>query len=60
MTARELINDPHNVVLDRILDDMPVGDGEEVAGASVTLLRLDEELRRLVDALCETPAFTQV
>jgi dihydroxyacetone kinase-like protein len=94
-------------LLDRILDDMPVGDGDEVAvlvnglgatpymelyilyrkvaqllkgrgirihrsyvgeyvtsldmaGASVTLLRLDEELRRLVDALCETPAFTQV
>jgi dihydroxyacetone kinase-like protein len=94
-------------LLDRILDDMPVGDGDEVAvlvnglgatpymelyilyrkvaqllkgrgirihrsyvgeyvtsldmaGASVTLLRLDEELRRLVDAPCETPAFTQV
>jgi dihydroxyacetone kinase-like protein len=31
-----------------------------MAGASVTLLRLDEELRRLVDAPCETPAFTQV
>jgi dihydroxyacetone kinase len=109
MTARELINDddPHNVVLERILEDMPVGDGEDVAvlvnglgatpymelyilyrkvaqllrgrgirihqayvgeyvtsldmaGASVTLLRLDEELRRLVDAPCETPAFTPV
>jgi dihydroxyacetone kinase len=31
-----------------------------MAGASVTLLRLDEELRRLVDAPCETPAFTPV
>jgi phosphoenolpyruvate---glycerone phosphotransferase subunit DhaK len=94
-------------LLDRILDDMPLADGEEVAvlvnglgatpymelyilyrkvaqflgergvsiyrsyvgeyctsldmvGASITIMRLDDELRRLVDAPCDTPAFTQV
>lgn len=31
----------------------------EMAGASVSLLRLDDELRRLVDAPAETPFFTQ-
>jgi dihydroxyacetone kinase-like protein len=31
----------------------------EMAGASVTLLRLDDELRRLVDAPAETPFFVQ-
>jgi dihydroxyacetone kinase-like protein len=32
----------------------------DMAGASITLLRLDDELRRLVDAPCDTPTFTQV
>jgi dihydroxyacetone kinase-like protein len=31
----------------------------EMAGASLTLLRLDDELRRLVDAPAETPFFVQ-
>jgi dihydroxyacetone kinase-like protein len=31
----------------------------EMAGASVTLLRLDDELRRLVDAPAETPFYVQ-
>jgi dihydroxyacetone kinase len=31
----------------------------EMAGASVSLLRLDDELRRLVDAPAETPFFVQ-
>lgn len=31
----------------------------EMAGASVTLIRLDDELRRLVDAPAETPFFVQ-
>ena len=31
----------------------------EMAGASVTLLRLDDELKRLVDAPAETPFFVQ-
>jgi len=31
----------------------------EMAGASITLLRLDDELRRLVDAPAETPFFVQ-
>ena len=32
----------------------------EMAGASLTLLRLDDELKRLVDAPAETPFFVQV
>jgi phosphoenolpyruvate---glycerone phosphotransferase subunit DhaK len=28
----------------------------EMAGCSVTLLKLDEELRELLDAPCDTPA----
>ena len=31
----------------------------EMAGASLSLLRLDDELRRLVDAPAETPFFVQ-
>jgi dihydroxyacetone kinase-like protein len=31
----------------------------EMAGASLSLLRLDDELRSLVDAPAETPFFTQ-
>lgn len=31
----------------------------EMAGASVTLMKLDDELKILVDAPCDTPAFTQ-
>ena len=31
----------------------------EMAGASLTLMRLDDELRRLVDAPADTPFFTQ-
>ena len=31
----------------------------EMAGASLTLLRLDDELKRLVDAPAETPFFVQ-
>jgi dihydroxyacetone kinase len=32
----------------------------EMAGASVSLLRLDDDLRRLVDAPAESPFFSQV
>jgi|SRR5690554_2842708 len=32
----------------------------EMAGASVTLLKLDDELKRLLDAHADTPGFTQV
>jgi dihydroxyacetone kinase len=31
----------------------------EMAGASVTLIRLDDELKRLLDAPAETPFFVQ-
>lgn len=32
----------------------------EMAGASITLLKLDDELKELLDAAADTPAFTQV
>jgi phosphoenolpyruvate---glycerone phosphotransferase subunit DhaK len=32
----------------------------DMAGASITLLHLDDELKQLVDAPCDTPMFTQM
>jgi dihydroxyacetone kinase-like protein len=32
----------------------------EMAGASITLMKLDEELKRLVDAPADTAMFTQL
>ncbi|NTU73933.1 dihydroxyacetone kinase subunit DhaK, partial [Candidatus Roizmanbacteria bacterium] len=32
----------------------------EMSGFSVTLMKLDEELKRLLDAPADTPAFKQI
>jgi dihydroxyacetone kinase len=32
----------------------------DMAGASITLIKVDDELKELIDAPCDTPAFTQV
>lgn len=44
----------HNPIVDEVVTSL------DMAGCSLTLLWLDDELQALLDAPCQTPAFTQI